>query len=70
MRRVNYKIIAEKAGLSHSMVRKIMCGVRKPSMKSALKLENATGIEAPAWIFPERYNLKDRVRELAGQIND
>ena len=61
---LNYKEVALRAGVSHSTLKKIMCGVRRASPKTAIKLEEATGIEAAAWMLPERYNLRKKYKEL------
>ncbi|MGV7223840.1 MAG: helix-turn-helix domain-containing protein [Nitrospinales bacterium] len=47
--------IAEASGLSQSSVHYILNGDRMPSIKTALKLERATGICREAWLFPERH---------------
>jgi len=65
---LNYKAMALKAGVSHSTLKKIMCGVRRASPKTALKLEEATGIEAAAWMLPERYNLRGKFEQLKAGI--
>jgi len=47
--------IAEASDLSQSSIHYILNGDRMPSIKTACKLERATGICREAWLFPERH---------------
>ena len=47
--------IADKVGHSQSHIHYILKGDRTPSVKVAVKLEEATGICREAWLWPERH---------------
>jgi len=53
--RENLKRVAQDAGIDYSYLWYILSQKRRPGRKVAEKLEEATGIPAPAWIWPEKY---------------
>ena len=65
---LTYKVIAQKAGVSHNTIRKIMCGARRASPTTAYRLERVTGIPAEAWVLPEKFDLRKRYQELKDRI--
>ncbi len=61
-----FQTIASKAGISASMIEKIYYQQKRASGDLALKLEAAIGVEAPYWVWPERYDLHQRIQEVMG----
>ena len=63
-RRLDRQQLAEMAGISLITVHKILNNERHAGRKTAEKLEKVTGIEAPVWVWPERYDLRGRIQEM------
>lgn len=62
-------ILSKQLNVHIDTLYRIRRGERRATVKLALKMENATGIKAEAWIFPERYgNPFKLIRVENGQI--
>ncbi len=66
MKKLNKAELARRANVNYHTLQKILIGRRNAGSKLALRLEKATGVEAPCWVWPEKYNLKQRIREVMG----
>ena len=51
----NQTEIAKRSGVSQQQISYVLRGDRVPSQKTALALENATGVCREAWLWPERH---------------
>ena len=65
-KRINRKMLAKMSKVSLVTIHKILVGERHAGRKTAERLEKVTGVEAPCWVWPERYNLKQRIKEVMG----
>jgi plasmid maintenance system antidote protein VapI len=55
MAQLRARQIAERIGASRPFISRILNGTRSPSADMAVKLEEATGIDRRAWMWPEDY---------------
>ena len=63
---LNKNRLARQVGISGKSIRQILKGTQRPRPALAERLEKVTGIEAPCWVWPERYNLKQKIKEVMG----
>ena len=63
---LNKNQLARQVGISSRHIRRIFSGAQKPRPALAERLEKVTGVEAPCWVWPERYNLKQKIKEVMG----
>jgi transcriptional regulator with XRE-family HTH domain len=49
------KTISEKTGFSRQHIDFILNRARAPSLAAAVKLEDATGVNRLAWLFPDEH---------------
>ena len=63
---INKSELARNVGVSSATIHRILKGERRAGPKLAIRLEVVTGVEAPCWVWPERYNLKQKIKEVMG----
>jgi transcriptional regulator with XRE-family HTH domain len=56
LKRGDQKNLAEKLGISGQHFNDILHGRRHPSREMAIKLEELTGIERCAWLYPDKHH--------------
>ena len=64
--KLNKAQLARQANVSYHTIQKILKGRRRAGSKLAEHLERITGVEAPYWVWPKKYNLHKRIQEVMG----
>lgn len=64
--KLNKAELARQANVSYHTIQKILKGRRRAGSKLAEHLEKITGVEAFCWVWPEKYDLHGRIREVMG----